>query len=170
MVSENLDKLVSIRSGLTAQQGQLLKVNLEGQGVPAFLTNENTSGLISTSDTDLYVRAKDWRAAEQMLGTIEQSPRRWPQPRPEPEVIEQACAHCGSHRVEPHVGAVPTWFPLLRKTARPGDDWFHCLECGSHYREGGRRFAGLSVALGWSAFMGALAFAIILLINWLRYL
>ena len=94
MTSADLDKLVVIRSKLDGQQAQLLKTNLEGNGVPAFLANENVSSLISVNTADLYVRAKDWRAAEETLAKIEASPRRWPQPRPGPEIIEHACSHC----------------------------------------------------------------------------
>lgn len=170
MTVSDLDKLVALRTKLDSHQAQLLKTNLEGRGVPAFVANENVSSLISVNTADLYVRAKDWRTAEELLTKIEASPRHWPQPPPEPEVVEQACSHCGSHRVVPYVDPVPTWVPFVSEDARPEDGWLRCLECGSHTLGRRRRFAGLGVAFGWSAFMALLAFSVILLINWLRYL
>lgn len=164
----DLDKLVAIRSGLDGHQANMLKLNLEGQGVPAFLANENVGSLNFVSNTDLFVRAKDWRAAERLLSKIDTLPG--PQPRLDPDGEEYVCRHCGSNRVHPFSGEVPTLIPFVRLKAAAGDRWFHCLECDSHFREGRQQFAGMPVALAWSAFMGALAFGLILLINWLRYL
>lgn len=164
----DLDKLVVIRAGLDGHQANLLKLNLEGQGVPAFLANEHVGSMNFVSNTDLFVRAKDWRAAEQALSKIELMPLRSQTLDADGE--ERACPHCGSHRVHTFVGEVPSAIPFLRYKADPGDQWFHCLECGSYHRAVRQRFAGLPIALAWSAFMGAVVLAIIFLINWLKYL
>ena len=174
METQDLNKLVVIRSGLTGQQANMLKVNLEGHGVPAFLANENMSGLLSVSNADLYVRARDWRAAEQLLGNIETLPQRYttvPDAGPDLEFADEpACRHCGSTRVHPHTGDVPTWIPFMRQQALPVDRWMHCMECDSYYRGRRPRFAGLPIALGWSLFMGVLALTVVMLLNWLKYL
>lgn len=165
---EDFNKLVAIRSGLDGNQANLLKLNLEGQGVPAFLANEHTGSMNFISSTDLYVRAKDWRAAEQALSNIEMLPRSNIRTDSDGEYV--SCAHCGSHRVHPFVGAVPTILPFVQLKAEASGNWFHCLECDSYYRNERKRFAGLPVALAWSAFMGALALLTIAVINWLKYL
>lgn len=168
MEQTDLDKLVVIRTGLDSHQANMLKLNLEGQGVPAFLANENTGSLNFLSHTDLFVRAKDWAAAEQALSKIEtfpRAPRRF-----DTDSDELSCRHCGSSRVMPFVGDVPTLIPFVGITAGPTDGWFHCLECNSHYNASRSRFSSMPIALGWSAFMGLLVFVLILSINWLIYL
>lgn len=165
---EELNRLIAIRSGLDGHQAQMLKLNLEGQGVPAFLTNDHTGSLNFMTSTDLYVRAKDWRAAEEALSVIELMPRRPGQLDSDGE--EFTCRHCGSHRVHPFVGEVPTVVPFVRLKAEVNGKWFHCLECDSYFNDSRKRFAGMPIALAWSALMGALALGIIFLINWLKYL
>lgn len=164
----DLDKLVAIRSGLEGHQAQMLKLNLEGQGVPAFLANEHVGSMNFVSNTDLFVKAKDWRAAEQALSKIELMPSRGP--NLDADGDEHSCPHCGSHRVHAFFGEVPSAIPLIRYKADPEDKWFHCLECGSYHQAIRKRFAGLPIALAWSAFMGTLVLAVIFLINWLKYL
>ncbi len=159
---------MAIRSGLDGQQAQLLKLNLEGQGVPAFLANEHVGSMNFVSNTDLFVKAKDWRVAEQALSKIELMPMSSPSLDSDGEV--RSCPHCGSHRVHAFVGEVPSAIPFVRYRADPEDQWFHCLECGSYHQAIRKRFAGLPIALAWSAFMGTLVLAIIFLINWLKYL
>ncbi len=180
MDQPDLDKLVVIRSGLDGHQANMLKLNLEGQGVPAFLANENTGSLNFLSHTDLFVRAKDWAAAEQALSKIETFPRAQGAPGAPGnvgagdggtrDVGDIGCSHCGSSRVMPFVGDVPTAIPFVVTKAGPTDGWYHCNECDSYYTASRSRFSSMPIALGWSAFMGALAFGLILLINWLMYL
>ena len=168
MGKTDLDKLVVIRSNLDGHQANMLKLNLEGQGVPAFLANENTGSLNFVSNTDLFVRAKDWAAAEQALSKIDIFPRA---PRKfDADGDEISCRHCGSSRIMPFVGDVPTLIPFVGRKAAPNDGWFHCLECNSYYNASRPRFSAMPIALGWSAFMGLLVFGLILLINWLIYL
>lgn len=168
MDQPDLDKLVVIRSGLDAHQANMLKLNLEGQGVPAFLANENTGSLNFISHTDLFVRAKDWAVAEQALSKIETFPRA--PGNVGADVGDVGCSHCGSSRVMPFVGNVPTAIPFVVTKAGPMDGWYHCIECDSYYTASRSRFSSMPIALGWSAFMGVLAFGLILLINWLIYL
>lgn len=168
MEQTDLDKLVVIRSDLNSHQANMLKLNLEGQGVPAFLANENTGSLNFANNTDLFVRAKDWATAEQALSKIETFPR--PPQKFDADGEEISCSHCGSSRVVTFVGDIPTAVPFVGITARPGDGWFHCLECDSYYSTSRSRFSSMPIALGWSVFMGALAFGLIMLINWLIYL
>jgi len=168
MEQQDLNKLVVIRAGLDGQQANMLKLNLEGQGVSAFLANENTGSLNIHSHTDLFVRAKDWAAAEKLLSKIEAFPR--PPRKFDADGDEIGCSHCGSSRVRPFIGSVPTLVPLVGIKAGPDDGWFHCLECNSYYSVSRNRFSSMPIALGWSAFMGALAFGLVLLINWLIYL
>ncbi len=163
-----MDKLVAIRSGLDGHQAQMLKLNLEGQGIPAFLANEHTGSMNFMSSTDLFVRAKDWRAAEKALSAIELMPGRSGPIDPDGE--EHSCNHCGSHRVHPFVGEIPTIVPFVRIQADTGGKWFHCLECDSYFNDGRKRFAGLPIALAWSGVMAAVALGLIVLINWLKYL
>lgn len=146
----------------------MLKLNLEGQGIPAFLANENTGSLNFVSHTDLFVRAKDWAAAEQALSKIETFPR--PPRKFDADGDEISCSHCGSGRVRSFVGDVPTLVPLVGRKAGPEDGWFHCLECDSYYNTSRSRFASMPIAFAWSAFMGALAFGLIWFINWFSYL
>lgn len=168
MDQSDLDKLVAVRSGLDGHQANMLKLNLEGQGVPAFLANENVGSLNFVSHTDLFVRAKDWAAAEQILSKIDTFPRA--SGSMGAEDIDVGCSHCGSSRVMPFVGNVPTAIPFVVTKAGPTDGWYHCTECDSYYTASRSRFSSMPIALGWSAFMGALALGIILLINWLSYL
>lgn len=164
----DLDKLVIIRSGLDGHQANMFKLNLEGQGIPAFLANDNVGSLNFVSHTDLFVKAKDWRAAEQFLSKVDVLPKRRRMLDPDGE--EHACRHCGSNRVHSFVGEVPTLVPFVRLEASADGGWFHCLECDSYFREGRRQFAGLPIALAWSLFMGGAALGVVLLINWLKYL
>ncbi len=166
--TNGMDKLVVIRSGLGGQQAQLLKQNLEGQGVPAFLASEHADTSQFIDVTDLYVKAKDWQFAEQALSKIELLPQRTKFVDPDGE--ERSCPHCGSHRLRSFVGEVPTLVPFIKLKADVGEHWFHCLECDSYHQAVRKRFAGMPFALGWAAFMGALALGIIFLINWLKYL
>lgn len=163
----DLDKLVAVRSGLDGQQAQLLKLNLEGQGVPAFLANEHVGAMNFVSNTDLYVRARDWRAAEQALAKIELLPRR-EAPR-DADGEERSCPHCGSHRVHAFVGEVPSALPFIRYKAEADDKWFHCLECGSYHQAVRKRFSGMPIALAWSMTMAAIALGTLAFINWLKY-
>lgn len=146
----------------------MLKLNLEGQGIPAFLANENTGSLNFVSHTDLFVRAKDWVCAEQALSKIETFPR--PARKFDPDGDEISCNHCGSGRVRPFAGDVPMLVPLIGIKAGPDDGWFHCLECDSYYSNRRSRFASMPIAFAWSAFMAALAFGLIWFINWFSYL
>jgi len=168
MEQQDLDKLVVIRAGLDSHQANMLKLNLEGQGVPAFLANENTGSLNFHSHTDLFVRAKDWATAEKLLSKIEAFPR--PPRKFDADGDDIGCSHCGSSRVRPFVGNVPTMVPLIGIKAGYDDGWFHCLECNSYYSAKRSRFSSMPIALGWSAFMGALAFGLVLIFNWLIYL
>ncbi len=171
MDQPDLDKLVVIRSGLDGHQANMLKLNLEGQGIPAFLANENTGSLNLLSHTDLFVRAKDWAAAEQALSKIETFPRASGNVGADVrDVGDVGCRHCGSSRIMPFVGNVPTAIPFVVTKAGPMDGWYHCTECDSYYTASRSRFSSMPIALGWSAFMGVLAFGLILLINWLMYL
>lgn len=165
---KDMDQLVAIRSGLDGRQAQMLKANLEGQGVPAFLASEHEGNIQFVNNTNLYVKAKDWGAAEQALSKVEMLPHR-PTLR-DADGEERNCPHCGSHRLHSFVGEVPTLIPFIRFKADVGDSWFHCLECDSYHQAVRKRFAGLPFALAWSAFMGALALGVIILINWLKYL
>ena len=164
----DMERLVVVRAGLDGRQAQMLKANLEGQGVPAFLSREHEGNIQFINNTSLYVKAKDWGVAEQVLSKVELMPQRAALRDADGE--ERSCPHCGSHRLHGFVGEVPTLIPFIKLKADVGDQWFHCLECDSYHQAVRKRFAGLPFALAWAAFMGALALSVIIFINWLKYL
>lgn len=166
----DLNKLVPIRTGLDRSQADLLKANLEGHGVPAFLANENIGSLNFVVHTDLLVRAKNWKDAEQLLSKIDAIPASRFSKRFDPDGEEYACQHCGSMRVHPFVGEVPTWLPGLKLKAVPEQTWFHCMECDSYYREKRSSFISFPIAMMWSLTLGAFVLGLYFLIQWLRFL
>lgn len=159
-----LTQLVPLRSGLGFQQAQMLKANLEGAGIPAFLSNEDAGDLKFGGVTDILVRANRWKEAEVQIGKISLMPA------PPQHFEDAACEHCGSSRIHPFVGAVPTFIPMVKLSAVQEDGWFHCLECDSYWRNERKRFSSLPVAFLWSITLGAVALAAYSLIQWLRWL
>ena len=165
-----MDSLIVVRRGLDRHQATLFKSNLEGHGITAFLENEHIGSLNYVVHTDLLVRAADKTAAEALLSKVDAIPvARFPS-RMDPDGEEYACHQCGSMRVHPFIGAVPTWVPGVKVQATPDGGWFHCLECDSYYREKGLGFASFPIAMMWSLTLGAIVLGLYFLIQWLRFL
>lgn len=166
----DMDQLVPLRSGLDARQAGLLKTNLEGQGVPAYLASEAAGAAPVKGQADLFVRAKNWQQAETLLSKIEVIPASRFPGRTDADGEELACDHCGSSRVHPYVGKVPTLIPGVYQVATPEDQWVHCLDCDSYSRTRRARFTGAPIALMWGGALGLLFFGLYFLIQWLRFL
>ncbi|TNE65014.1 MAG: DUF2007 domain-containing protein [Alphaproteobacteria bacterium] len=165
------NRLVVVRSGLDSADAALLRSLLEGNGVQVFVANENVASMNQGMWADLYVRASDRARAEAILGKVATLPRCAIPVRRDEDGEELACVHCGSTRVHPFEGAVPTVVPGVRRQARLKDHWYHCLQCDSYYQEGRRpRFSGLPVALAWGGLLGLATLGVIWLIEYLRYL
>lgn len=172
---EQQDKLVTIRTGLASTDAQLLCTLLEGEGIQVFTNAEHASALEQgplggAITADLMVRAADWKQAEQTLAKVATMPRCAFPVRLDEDGEERSCRHCGSIRVHPYEGEVPTFIPGIRIAARPEDTWFHCLQCDSYYRDRRSRFAGLPFAALWSAAVGVFVICLYWLIDWLMWL
>jgi hypothetical protein len=166
----DMNQLVPLRSGLDARQAALLKDNLEGQGVPAFLAAETMGSQHVGGQSELFVRAKNWREAETLLGKIEVIPASRFPVRTDTDGEELICNQCSSSRVHPYVGKVPTFVPGIEQVATPEDRWVHCLDCDSYSRTRRPRFTGAPIALMWGGVLGLLFFSLYFLIQWLRFL
>jgi Putative prokaryotic signal transducing protein len=163
------NRLISLRSGLDPADAQMLKSVLNANGVEVFLNGENMGSLNFAVRTDIMVRQIDKSRADAVIHKIATMPR-CQIPRIDEDGEERACAQCGSTRVHAFVGEVPTFIPGIRLAAVEGGGWFHCLQCGSHYRDQLSRFSGLPVALMWSASLGGFGFGLYWLIDWIKWL
>ena len=169
-VFEDTNRLVVLRSGLNQPDGALLRSLLEAKGVPSFLANEQVAGIHPGFSANLMVRYGDLGRARQVLDNVATLPACAFPVRHDPDGEELACARCGSSRVHPFQGTLPSSLPFFKVTAKPGEGWFHCLQCDSYYNDRRPRFSSLSLALIWG---GTLAFAtliVIWLINCIRWL
>lgn len=164
------DRLVTIRTGLYQADAALMRSLLEGHGIQVFMNAEHASTMNEGYNTDVMVRASQWKEAEEVLNKVATMPRCAIPVRLDEDGEERACAHCGSTRVHPFEGEVPTFIPGIRIAATRGENWFHCLQCDSHYRDKRSRFAGLPVALAWSATVGLSVLGLYWFIDWLRWL
>lgn len=161
----DMEQLVAIRTGLSLQQAHMLKSNLEGRGIPTFLSGDEPGVMRFGGQTSLLVRAKHWKHAEELLSNITLLPS-----APNAHADDMACTQCGSARIHPFVGEVPTFFPKVNISAEPEDGWFHCLECDSYWRDRMRKFASFPIAFLWSITLGLVMLAVYSLIQWLKWL
>ncbi len=163
---ENHDRLIAYRRDMEIAEAQLLKSLLEANGVPTFLAHENMATFTPAVRTDLMIRYIDRVRADSALENVE--PLKFNRADfGDPD--EPACRQCGSMHVHSYVGAVPTLMPGVKIAADPRDQWMHCMQCDSYYREGRRRFTSVGIAFSWAATMGLLTLAIILFFRWLSW-
>lgn len=166
-VFEDDNRLVVIRSHLNAAEGRLMRTLLDARGIHAFLAGENVAGMNEGLFANLMVRAGDRRMAEEILSNVTALPA---QVRQDPDGEELACKRCGSQRVHPYVGPLPTSVPFMRPHAAPEDACYHCLECGSYYSEKRPRFSSLSLALAWGGILALATLGALWVINFLQAL
>jgi len=164
------NRLVPLRTGLDAGDAQMLKSVLNANGVEVFLNGENMASLNYAVRTDIMIRAIDQVRADAVIEKIATMPRCQLPQHVDDDGEERSCAQCGSTRVHPFVGEVPSMIPGIRYAAESDGEWYHCLQCDSHYRDRRSSFSGLPIALMWSAFLGSLGFGLYWFINWLRWL
>lgn len=164
------NRLIPLRTGLDAGDAQMLKSVLNANGVEVFLNGANMASLNYAVRTDIMVRAIDKVCADAVIEKISTMPRCQIPRHMDEDGEERACAQCGSTHVRPFIGEVPTVIPGIRLAAEPGTDWFHCMQCDSHYRDRRSSFAGLPIALMWSVFLGSFGFGLYWFIDWLRWL
>jgi len=165
------NRLVAVRTGLDGADAELLRSLLERNGLQVFLTNESGAGQGGyAASVDLYVRALDKPAADAVLGIVVTLPRAAQPHRFDEDGEELSCHHCGSTRVHPYEGPVPTLIPGLKLQSGKNERWYHCLQCGSTYEEGRRRFSGWPIAVMWAAILGLASLGLIWIINFLRFL
>lgn len=168
MTSETsqLDSLVTLRSALMRDKAHILKTTLESYGIPAFLASENMGSLMYGVATDLLVRRGDLPRAQSLLENV--SALNLPDRNDDEDGVH--CPSCGSSRVVVHTGTVPSILPGITWRAPAEDGWMHCFECKSYWREGGRRFSSLPLALLWGLSLGGLSLVLISIIEWLRWI
>jgi len=164
------NRLIPLRTGLDTGDAQLLKSVLNANGVEVFLNGENMSSLNYVVRTDIMIRAIDKVRADAVIEKIATMPRCQIPRHIDEDGEERSCSQCGSTRVHPFAGEVPTFFPGIRVEARKEDGWFHCLQCDSHYKDKRSQFAGMPFALMWSVLLGSFGFALYWFIDWLRWL
>lgn len=169
-VFEDHNRLISIRSGLSGPDAQLLKSVLNANGVEVFLSNENMGTMNIGLRTDVMVRAIDKVRADSVLDKVATMPRCALPTRLDEDGEEIACRHCGSERVHPFEGAVPTLIPGIKLSAAKGQHWYHCLQCDSYFKNSLSRLAGIPIALMWGGTLAALTLFVIWLIEFLRWL
>lgn len=164
------NRLVPVRTGLEPADAQLLKSVLTANGVEVFMNGENMGALNYAVRADIMVRAIDKVRAESVIQKIATMPRCQLPRHFDEDGEEHACSHCGSSRVHPFVGEVPTFIPGIRLAAEQNGGWFHCLQCDSHFRDRRSRFSGLPIAFMWSAALGAFGIGLYWFIDWLKWL
>ncbi len=164
------NRLIPLRTGLDAGDAQMLKSLLNANGIEVFLNGENMASQNFSVRTDVMVRGVDKTRADAVIEKIATMPRCQIPRHLDDDGEERACSHCGSTRVHPFVGEVPTSVPGIRLAAVEGGGWFHCLQCDSYYRDRRSRFSGLPIALMWSIFLGGFGFALYWFIDWLKWL
>ena len=166
-VFEDDNRLIVIRSHLNAADGRLMRTLLDARGIHAFLAGENVAGMNEGMFANLMVRAGDREAAEAILSNVTAMPATV---RHDPDGEEMACQRCGSQRVHPYVGPLPSSLPFMRPRAEPGDACYHCLECGSYYSEKRPRFTSFSLALAWGGILALATLGALYIINFLQAL
>ncbi|MCJ9427662.1 putative signal transducing protein [Kordiimonas marina] len=166
------NRLVALRTGLEGADAQLLRSLLESKGLQVFLVNESAvSGMTGHAvSVDLYVRAVDKPKADAILGNVVTLPRAMQPHRFDEDGEELSCHHCGSTRVHPYEGKVPTLIPGLKLQSGKNERWYHCLQCDSYYEEGRKRFSGWPIAVMWAAVLGLASLGLMWVINFLRFL
>jgi DNA-directed RNA polymerase subunit RPC12/RpoP len=169
-VFEDHNRLVPVRTGLDQADAQLLRSLLDANGVQVFVSHENMGSLGYGVRADIMVRAIDKVRADAVLAKVATLPRSAIPVRLDEGGEEIACRHCGSERVHPYEGAVPTLIPGLRLAARRDERWYHCLQCDSYFRDRRSKFAGIPIALMWGATLAVLTLFVIWLIEFLRWL
>lgn len=164
------NRLIPLRTGLDPADAQLLKSVLNANGVEVFLNGEHMGSLGYAVRTDIMVRAIDKVRADSVIDKIATMPRCQIPRHVDEDGEERACSQCGSTRVRPYVGEVPTIVPGIRLAAQAGEEWFHCLQCDSYYQDKRSRYAALPFALMWSALVGVFGYALYWVIDWLKWL
>jgi len=167
---EHEDRLVTLRSGFYADDAQLTKSLLEGNGVQVFMVGEGVSSMNEGYHAAIMVRASQWKQAEEILNKVALMPRSAVAARLDEDGEEHACSQCGSTRVHAFVGEVPTVIPGVRLSAMQGEGWFHCLQCNSHYKDKRSRFAGLPFGILWGGVVGLFFLCLYWFLEWLRWL
>jgi len=159
------DQLVTLRSGLSQGEADILKSLLTANGVPCFVPSAHMAGLNYAVRTDLQVRRADARRAEHVLHSVHALPV------PRPSAISDDdlwCPTCGSSRLRAVTGKIPTAIPFVRLTVDAHDRWFRCDHCGARFQDRPVRFRGILVATVWALTLGAVTLAVIWLLIWLR--
>lgn len=163
-------RLVVLRSNLNQPDGALLRSVLEAQDIPVFLAGEHVAGMNEGLYANLMVHAKDWKRAEEVLSKVATMPRCAIPIRRDEDGEPIACRHCGSERVHAFEGEVPTIVPGVKVHASKNDDWYHCLQCDSYFRNSLSRFSSIPVGLMWAGALALLTLGIVWLIEFLRWL
>ncbi len=166
--TQQVDQLIMLKAGLNSADAALLKSVMEGEGIQAFTSGGDANHF--NAPVDLLVKMSDKERAVALLQKVVTMPRCAIPVRRDEDGEEQACKHCGSTRVHPYEGEVPTFIPGIRIEAKKVDNWFHCLQCESHYRDERSRLSGMPIGLLWSAALGAGTIGLYAIIDWLRWL
>ncbi|NVJ98687.1 MAG: hypothetical protein HWE25_11075 [Alphaproteobacteria bacterium] len=164
------NRLIVLRTGLNQPDGMLLRSVLEAQDIYAFLANENVAGMNEGLYANLMVYAHDLERANAALQKVATMPRCAIPVRRDEDGEEIACRHCGSERVHPFEGVVPTIIPGVKITTRKGEAWYHCLQCDSYFKNSLSRLASIPVALMWGGALAGLTLFVIWVIEFLRWL
>lgn len=166
------DSLTILRGSLDTGDALVLKSALEGNGIPAFLHNENMAGIGmgAVIRVDLLVRNRDKVAAERALANVINLPRADGDRILDSDGEEIACTQCGSSRIRAYTGDVPSIIPFLAPKARPADKWYHCLQCNHYFQIGFERFSSLKMAIFWGLTLGVITLLVIWFIQWLKWL
>lgn len=166
----NIDQLVMLRPGLDPHDADLIKSVLDGEGIHAFVMESGVRVSGYQAIVDVMVKASDNAEATKILEKISLMPRCAIPVRRDEDGEEYACKQCGSVRVHPFEGEVPTFFPGIKIAAKKADNWFHCMQCDSHYREVRSHLSGMPIALAWGAALGGFSIGLYMVIDWLRWL
>jgi len=163
-------KLIPIRTNMTHADAQVLKSVLQSCGIDVFLNADHMSGTGYGVQTDVLVYSSDLQTAEEALRNIVALPHSYVSQRLDADGEVHECKQCGSTRVHPFEGEVPTLVPGIRIAAEANGGWFHCMQCDSYYRNQRSRFEAFPFAMVWSFLTGLFVLLLYWLIDWLKWL
>lgn len=167
---DNDSKLVPIRTNMASADAQVLKSVLQSCGIDVFLNADHMSGMGYGVQTDVLVHAGELQAAEEALKNIVALPHNHMSQQLDADGDYHECKQCGSTRVQPYQGEVPTLIPGIRIAAEANGGWFHCMQCDSYYRNQRSRFEAFPFAMVWSVLAGLFVLTLYWLIDWLKWL
>jgi len=164
------NRLVPLRSGLSATDAQVLKSVLVANGIEVFLSSEGMSTLQPGVFVDVMIRAIDKVRADSVLEKVATMPSCKIPRHTDADGEEHSCPACGSSIVRPFVGNVDTWLPGVKRAAAVGDGWYHCRQCDTHFCTKRSRYSGMPLGMVWAATLGLFVFGLYQFIEWLRWL